>query len=460
MKDRKLLFGIALFCNLLALPAFCQIKILQNSLTTNPQLLLMEEQNDFARLSFENTIFPGKRWTIAGYTGSTSAFSKMNFWFQDTNGGADRMTILGNGHVGIGNSNPDEELVIGNNKGAGWSFPAITVGNGTGGAFMAGNGQYDISIESSSAFNRARIISNSPSGFGKGSIEIRANDGIAIGDSPGASDGYMLQVVHNSTGINLERNGTDEDWEIYTSINGNLWLYHNSLFRGSFDGTTGAYVETSDQRLKQGIKSLESVLDRVMDMRPTRYSYKNGGKRSKETVGFIAQEVEPLFPEVVYVQEGDREDGTYGINYGGIGPIAIKAIQELKTEIDTKEARISELEDRLARIEKLLSEGQTAQNYLILEGAAADLNRADLKQNVPNPFASVTTITYLIPEQAQSAQLQITDPSGKVLRRMEIEQRGAVQTTLDAEALPAGTYFYSLWVDGQLIGTKKMVLSK
>jgi hypothetical protein len=334
------------------------------------------------------------------------------------------------------------------------------VGNGTGGAFMAGNGQYDISIESSSTFSRARIVSDSPSGFGKGEIEIRANAGVAIGDIPGSPAGYMLKVVHNSLGVLLERAGENQNWELYSAPGGNLSLFHNALLRGSFNGTTGAYVETSDQRLKQGIKSLESVLDRVMDMRPTRYSYKNGGKRSKETVGFIAQEVEPLFPEVVYVQEGDREDGTYGINYGGIGPIAIKAIQELKTEIDTKEARIAELENRLARIEKLLSEGQTAQNYLILEGAAADLNRADLKQNVPNPFANVTTITYLIPEQAQSAQLQITDPSGKVLRRMEIEQRGAVQTTLDAEALPAGTYFYSLWVDGQLIGTKIMVLSK
>jgi hypothetical protein len=440
-----------------------RLELLQNSGTTDPQLLLTEQQNDFARLSFENTAYQDKRWTIAGYPGSTPANSKMNFWFQDTNGGADRMTIQGDGRVGINNTNPDEELVIGSNLGSGWDIPAITVGNNVGGAIELGSTGYSISMEASTTFNRSRIVSSSGTGvgtFGKGAIEIRANAGVAIGDSPGPADGYMLQIVHNTLGINLERSGSDEDWEVYASTNGNLWLYHNSTFRGSFDGATGAYVQSSDRRLKQGVKDLESVLDRVMAMRPTRYSYKNGGKRSKETVGFIAQEVESLFPEVVHVQEGDREDGTYGINYDGIGPIAIKAIQELKSEMDEKDQYIAELEERLTRIETLITEGQTAQNYLVLENTPAELERAALKQNVPNPFETLTTIAYTIPEQAQQAQLQIADANGRVLRKMEIRQRGQVQTTLDAQQLPAGTYYYSLWVDGQLIGTKKMLLGK
>ena len=87
----------------------------ENSGVDKVHLLLEETQDEFARLGFGNTVHTDAQWHIAatsrdGTTGAAN--SKMNFYFRNDQGAADRMTILGNGQVGINNANPDEELVV------------------------------------------------------------------------------------------------------------------------------------------------------------------------------------------------------------------------------------------------------------------------------------------------------------------------------------------------------------
>ena len=57
-------------------------------------------------------------------------------------------------------------------------------------------------------------------------------------------------------------------------------------------------------------------------------------------IGFIAQEVEELIPEVVI-----GEEGTKGVGYGQLTAVLTKAIQELKAELDAAKERITELEN-------------------------------------------------------------------------------------------------------------------
>ena len=90
------------------------------------------------------------------------------------------------GSVGIGTNAPDEELVVGLPMGKGWSVPALTVSNATGGVIDIGSPVNHIAIDHGSAYSRARIISSDASGFGLGNIEFLV-DRIGIGQSsPGA----------------------------------------------------------------------------------------------------------------------------------------------------------------------------------------------------------------------------------------------------------------------------------
>jgi hypothetical protein len=76
-----------------------------------------------------------------------------------------------------------------------------------------------------------------------------------------------------------------------------------------------------------------------MQINPVKYTRKSI-ENDKIHLGFIAQEVLPLIPEVV---EGNNED-MYGINYAAITPVLVKAIQEQQALIVALQARIEALE--------------------------------------------------------------------------------------------------------------------
>jgi hypothetical protein len=69
-------------------------------------------------------------------------------------------------------------------------------------------------------------------------------------------------------------------------------------------------------------------------------------------IGFIAQEVQPLLPEVVTGTEGDIEKGeTLGITYSSLIPVLTKAIQEQQQQLEAQQKQIQSLIKRLEAIE-------------------------------------------------------------------------------------------------------------
>lgn len=81
-------------------------------------------------------------------------------------------------------------------------------------------------------------------------------------------------------------------------------------------------------------------LNTVMQLNPVSYFYKADTTNHPE-VGFIAQDVQKLIPEVVSGLEGDLAKGeTLGLSYGNLVPVLTRAIQELKAENDALKAAI------------------------------------------------------------------------------------------------------------------------
>ncbi len=83
-----------------------------------------------------------------------------------------------------------------------------------------------------------------------------------------------------------------------------------------------------------------------------------------------------------------------------------------------------------------------------------------LEQNIPNPFNRSTTINYILPQQYSSAQIIITDKSGKVLKQVNTSGNGKGSIIVDAATLASGAYQYSLYVDGKFMDAKQMILTK
>ena len=111
---------------------------------------------------------------------------------------------------------------------------------------------------------------------------------------------------------------------------------------GLYISNTAAWQSTSDVRLKTDIKDLDTT-SRLLQLRPVDYLWKSqetSDNPEKRNLGFIAQEVQEAFPELV----GQSPDGMLSVEYTGLIAPLVKAIQEQQTIINDLKARIETLE--------------------------------------------------------------------------------------------------------------------
>ncbi|MEX2589815.1 MAG: tail fiber domain-containing protein [Chitinophagales bacterium] len=152
-------------------------------------------------------------------------------------------------------------------------------------------------------------------------------------------------------GLTIDHEFSTSDWQIYGFSdvgNSRLALINGGVERGNFNATTGAYSATSDRNLKANIQPMSSVLNKVLHLNPKTYNYKED-ENQKLHIGFIAQDVERYFPEIVskdYTDENQSEF-IYHMNYSGFGVLAIKAIQEQQEVIGQQQKAIDLLQDEL-----------------------------------------------------------------------------------------------------------------
>ncbi len=99
-----------------------------------------------------------------------------------------------------------------------------------------------------------------------------------------------------------------------------------------------AYGAPSDERYKENIKPIESALDKVEKLQGVTFDWKESDSilDIKEDIGFIAQDVQKVVPELVR----ENEDGKLSLRYQGITPILLEAIKELKAEIEELKKQI------------------------------------------------------------------------------------------------------------------------
>ena len=110
----------------------------------------------------------------------------------------------------------------------------------------------------------------------------------------------------------------------------------NSIVLGNSSVTTiggqVTWTTNSDIRIKKNIRDTRYGLSTVMQLRPVEYTLISSDLKQ---VGFIAQEVNKLVPEVVTGTEGDLEKGEIlGITYANLVAVLTKAIQEQQKQID------------------------------------------------------------------------------------------------------------------------------
>jgi hypothetical protein len=232
------------------------------------------------------------------------------------------------------------------------------------------------------------------------------------------------------------------------------------IWAGYFNGRTfspGQAWTASDKNLKQNLHKHELNNSNILrSVSAYTYDFKrdlntNLALPDEVQHGFIAQEIEQFFPELV-------TEVTHPAKYDSLGK---KVFDEYKFKAVNQGAMLpilwSIVQDQQKQIDAIMIKGQNVSRAV---SEQTQLNRnVGLKQNYPNPWDRETTIEYNLPEDCKRAMIMITDMTGTSLKQIELDLLEN-KLVIQSGSFRSGTYIYLLIADGIEVDSKKMIVTK
>lgn len=431
----------------------------KDSGTASGHIILNETQNnDYARITM-NGANGSSYWDLAARNnGNNTIIPEFNFFFSDDDGGKDIMKIQGptegsniimnaalrirpasSGIGGIG-----QTLYFEGSSGG----PLVSVGQFLGTAF------FQNLMGDATSTDAHNMNFNTDEGF----VSLREEGNLIISSAGGSQSDPDKLSVWGSAG---------------KSVGGSSWDV------------------ISDARLKENVESYTAGLDLIKKIKPVSWNYTGefGLPTDNKEIGVLAQDLQKVAPYMVHdivLEEWNEKNevtrsGDYlSVNTDALRYALVNAVQEqqeiienmetenndLRHQVDNLNQQNTELTKRLDAIEAMLrnetNTNTTNNSTAKTEVASRTENKtATLSQNTPNPFYNKTIIEYTLEQDAKSAYLQITDVAGKVIFNQDLStKKGSYNEEISRRNFVAGTYIYSLIVDGEVMDSKKMIVSE
>ena len=319
----------------------------------------------------------------------------------------ERMQIDSSGRVGVGTSSPavllhvktsgEGQLAIGSTDASGASLYLDGDANGD----VQGGDYAFLNHDSSGDLNVVNLKSGNIIFKGTSSTQrmvIGSNGNIGVGVTPTSGTRFYAQGFQIAQGITGEANGTNSFYGVYGVANngaatqyglygqtntstsyssggilgystqsntyGIVGYYDTSSYysfygNGAVAGTS--FPNVSDSRLKDVDSNLTGCLDKLANIQPVKYTWKENSQQRRSIgtgveIGLLAQEVQAQFPELVSDMGWCEVAGnnpetlneqlgtTLSVDYGRMTAVLIQALNEAKEQIDTLKARVAALE--------------------------------------------------------------------------------------------------------------------
>ena len=305
-------------------------------------------------LRFGDGLFASSDGSVDNYffTGSTA------LRWRNSADNAELMQLTNTGNLGIGTASPSSKLhVVGSGNptitlaGSDAAYTSIfsMVAAGGGSSVINANGGSNALVLQTNSAERARITSggvllvgNTTNDFH--TLEISLPNGIAAQvKNTNTTNGFGLDVVSASasgTGYKLIRG--------FAGLTTNVF---NVFGNGDVTNTNNSYGSISDAKLKENIVDATPKLAGLMQVKVRNYNLKGEYQKHKQ-LGVVAQELETVFPSMIEETPDRDEKGndlgttTKSVKYSVFVPMLIKAMQELKAELDATKAKVTALESK------------------------------------------------------------------------------------------------------------------
>ncbi|MBL1220181.1 tail fiber domain-containing protein [Chryseobacterium sp. L7] len=387
---------------------------------------------------------------------ATFSVSAQNVW----TGTSTPTTTTGN--VGIGNAAPAarldintssvSSLKINHNQLLGGGNPTNIIeiyrkisglsGSSTLINWLGTNGVFGLNSLSNTVNENRMLYSDNVGNLKSSVIELYSN--------PYFNNGTVINSIRHVSKLDFVNAYTGDSFggvDLMSKGNNELWVVGG--LDVMFNVKASSFITTSDRRLKDNIQPLKDRSPDLLNINSYSYTFKKKSEGDKKNdteklhFGFIAQEVEKEFPNLVSIDE----KGNYALNYIEFIPLLLNELKDQKSEI-------KDLKEKMAALEARIN-GASETSKAIPEKAIS-ASSFSLEQNVPNPFNRETVIRFNA--GGDNVSIGIYDLAGRQLQAIPVK-KGEKQISVSASTLTPGTYIYNLQVDGKLIDSKKMIVT-
>lgn len=292
--------------------------------------------------------------------------------------------------------------------------------HGKKGIYMTSNGQastviasYDPSVNANFVFNtnlRVNGVNITSDARLKENVESLQNTLGIIDQLNGVSYNYKLSEINKYR----EPDGSKFSQDLSTQKNTNSDL-----------STNAALTEKEIQD-----KLYQSEIER-----------KEAEEASRKRIGFLAQDVEKVLPELVRTDE----NGIKSIDYTGFIPLIVESLKEMQQTIQDQQNEIENLRSLLPEGTKSMLRSTSTNNINVVEGAKL-YNRAG------------TSVSCILPFTFSNAYLQVFDIAGRILKKITLTTPNDI-VEINPSEIGLGTFIYVLYVDGQKADTLKKIIN-